>query len=143
MKASKFSDAQKAFILKQGSEGMPVADICRKAGISQATLPHPFDVGQRSIVFSRDTLDNKPTASAFPPQTGCRHRAIWKCERSSHAKPERRIRLNLIARWEKVARVTVQLPVGAAACSRQCAFGMRVSSGEHYRAKLPSLLQPC
>jgi putative transposase len=37
MKASKFSDAQKAFILKQGSEGLPVADICRKAGISQAT----------------------------------------------------------------------------------------------------------
>ncbi len=37
MKASKFSDAQKAFILKQGTDGMPVADICRKAGISQAT----------------------------------------------------------------------------------------------------------
>ena len=37
MKASKFSDAQKAFILKQGNEGVPVADICRKAGISHAT----------------------------------------------------------------------------------------------------------
>ena len=37
MKASKFSDAQKAFILKQGADGTPVADICRKAGISQAT----------------------------------------------------------------------------------------------------------
>jgi len=37
MKASRFSDAQKAFILKQGSDGMPVAEICRKAGISQAT----------------------------------------------------------------------------------------------------------
>jgi putative transposase len=37
MKASKFSDGQKAFILKQGADGMPVADICRKAGISQAT----------------------------------------------------------------------------------------------------------
>jgi len=37
LKASKFSDAQKAFILKQGKEGVPVADICRKAGISQAT----------------------------------------------------------------------------------------------------------
>ncbi len=36
MKASKFSDAQKAFILKQGEEGTPVAEICRKAGISQA-----------------------------------------------------------------------------------------------------------
>jgi putative transposase len=37
MKASRFSDAQKAFILKQGADGMPVADICRKAGISPAT----------------------------------------------------------------------------------------------------------
>ena len=37
MKASRFSDAQKAFILKQGADGMPVADICRKVGISQAT----------------------------------------------------------------------------------------------------------
>jgi uncharacterized protein YjcR len=37
MKASKFTDAQKAFILKQGADGMLVADICRKAGISQAT----------------------------------------------------------------------------------------------------------
>ena len=36
MKASKFSDAQKAFILKQGNDGVPVAEICRKAGISQA-----------------------------------------------------------------------------------------------------------
>ena len=37
VKASKFSDAQKAFILKQGDDGVPVDEICRKAGISQAT----------------------------------------------------------------------------------------------------------
>ena len=37
MKASKFSDAQKAFILKQSDDGLPVAEICRKTGISQAT----------------------------------------------------------------------------------------------------------
>lgn len=37
MKASRFSEAQKAFILKQGKDGMAVAEICRKAGISQAT----------------------------------------------------------------------------------------------------------
>ena len=37
MKASRFSDAQKAFIVKQGADGMPVAEICRKIGISQAT----------------------------------------------------------------------------------------------------------
>lgn len=37
MKASKFTDAQNAFILKQGKDGTPVAEVCRKAGISQAT----------------------------------------------------------------------------------------------------------
>ncbi len=37
MKASKFTEAQKAFSLKQGEQGMPVAEIFRKAGISQAT----------------------------------------------------------------------------------------------------------
>lgn len=37
MKASKFTDAQKAFILKHGADGHPVAEICRKAGIDQAT----------------------------------------------------------------------------------------------------------
>ncbi len=30
MKASKFTDAQKAFILRQSEEGVPVAEICRK-----------------------------------------------------------------------------------------------------------------
>ena len=37
MKGSPFLDAQKAFILKQGADGVPVAEICRRAGISQAT----------------------------------------------------------------------------------------------------------
>ncbi len=37
MKASKFTQLQKAFILKEGEQGTPVAEICRKAGISQAT----------------------------------------------------------------------------------------------------------
>lgn len=37
LKASRFTDAQKAFIIKQGEDGTPVAEVCRKAGISQAT----------------------------------------------------------------------------------------------------------
>lgn len=37
MKASTFTEAQKAFILKQGQQGKPVAEICRKAGVRQAT----------------------------------------------------------------------------------------------------------
>jgi len=38
MKASKFTDAQKAFILRQAEDGVPLGDICRKAGINQATF---------------------------------------------------------------------------------------------------------
>ena len=33
MKASKFSDAQKAFILKQGDDGVPVAEICQSSSV--------------------------------------------------------------------------------------------------------------
>jgi putative transposase len=44
MKASRFSDAQKAFILKQGADGISVADICRKAGSAR----RPASTGKRS-----------------------------------------------------------------------------------------------
>ena len=36
MKRSKFTEAQIAFILRQGEEGTAVGEICRKAGISEA-----------------------------------------------------------------------------------------------------------
>ncbi len=35
MKASKFTEAQIAFVLKQAEDGAPVAEVCRKAGISE------------------------------------------------------------------------------------------------------------
>lgn len=38
MKRSKFTDAQIAFFLKQTEEGMSVAEVCRKAGIAEATF---------------------------------------------------------------------------------------------------------
>lgn len=37
MNALKFMEAQKTFIIKHGVQGTPVAEVCRKAGISQAT----------------------------------------------------------------------------------------------------------
>jgi len=37
MKKSRFSEQQIAFILHQGAEGVTVEEVCRKAGISQAT----------------------------------------------------------------------------------------------------------
>ena len=38
MKRSKFSEAQVAFILRQAEEGTAVGEVCRKAGISEATF---------------------------------------------------------------------------------------------------------
>ena len=38
MEASKFTEAQKAFIINQAEDGTPVAEVCRKAGISSATF---------------------------------------------------------------------------------------------------------
>ena len=38
MKRSKFSEAQIAFILQQAETGTPIGDVCRKAGIAEATF---------------------------------------------------------------------------------------------------------
>lgn len=38
MKKSKFSESQIAFILRQAEEGTPIAEVCRKTGISEATF---------------------------------------------------------------------------------------------------------
>jgi len=38
MKRTKFTEGQIAFILRQAEEGTAVAEVCRKAGISEATF---------------------------------------------------------------------------------------------------------
>ena len=38
MKASKFSEALIAFILKQAEDGTAIGEVCRKAGISETTF---------------------------------------------------------------------------------------------------------
>lgn len=38
MKKSKFTESQIAFVLKQADDGVPVAEVCRKAGISDGTF---------------------------------------------------------------------------------------------------------
>ena len=38
MKRSKFTEAQIAFVLKQAEEGTAIGEVCRKAGISEATF---------------------------------------------------------------------------------------------------------
>jgi len=37
MRKSKFSESQIAAVLKEGEAGVPVAEVCRKHGISAAT----------------------------------------------------------------------------------------------------------
>ena len=37
MKTSRFSEQQIAFVLRQADEGTAVAEVCRKAGIGEAT----------------------------------------------------------------------------------------------------------
>jgi putative transposase len=38
MKKSKFTDAQIAFVLRQAEQGTAIGEVCRKAGISEATV---------------------------------------------------------------------------------------------------------
>ena len=38
MKRSKFTEPQIAFVLQQAEAGVPIAEVCRKAGISDATF---------------------------------------------------------------------------------------------------------
>ena len=38
MKKSKFTNAQIAFVLRQAEEGTAIGEVCRKAGISEATF---------------------------------------------------------------------------------------------------------
>ncbi len=37
MKKSKFTEEQIAFALRQGDIGTPVAEVCRKMGVAEAT----------------------------------------------------------------------------------------------------------
>lgn len=37
MKTTRFTESQMIAVLKQGDAGIPIKDICRQAGISQAT----------------------------------------------------------------------------------------------------------
>ena len=38
MKKSKFTDAQIAFVLRQAEEGTEIGEVCRTAGILEATF---------------------------------------------------------------------------------------------------------
>jgi putative transposase len=54
MKASKFSEAQIAFVLKQAEDGMAIGEVCRKVGISEATFYRRLDaLGDEAAASAR------------------------------------------------------------------------------------------
>ena len=59
MKASTFTEAQIAFVLKKAEAGSAVAEVCRKAGISEATF-----YNWRKKVCGPDALGDEAAASA-------------------------------------------------------------------------------
>jgi len=61
MKGSKFSEAQIAFVLKQAEDGTAIGEVCRKAGISEAT----FYIRRRSA--SIKALSSSPATSTCGP----------------------------------------------------------------------------
>jgi putative transposase len=61
MKRSKFSEAEIAFILRRAEEGTPVAKVCHKAGISDATL----------YIYGR--LSRCKRFEQIPSGLGCQH----------------------------------------------------------------------
>ena len=61
MKRSKFTDSQIAFILKQAEEGTPIAEVCRKASISEATF----------YIYGR--LSRCKRFDPSPGELGCQH----------------------------------------------------------------------
>jgi hypothetical protein len=56
MKRSKFTEAQTAFILRQGEEGTAVGEVCRKAGISEATYYNCVSSMRENETWEKDTV---------------------------------------------------------------------------------------
>ncbi len=54
MKESKFSDAHKAIILKQGADRLPAANICRQAGMPPTKRNETFKEPQKGMKFKRN-----------------------------------------------------------------------------------------
>jgi putative transposase len=60
MKRSKFSEEQIAYALRQAEGGVPVADVCRQIGISEATYARTALVHHRRTVGQRGAYGTRP-----------------------------------------------------------------------------------
>lgn len=78
MKASKFTDAQKAFIIKQGEEGVKVAEICRTAGIGQDELFQLEEEASRHSAVGDDMAIHQAEIISLALMADIAARAKWK-----------------------------------------------------------------
>ena len=65
MKASKFPDVQMAFMLHQGADGILIADICHKAGISHAYFNRAECLNTRWVLTLADAAEVVGVAQEF------------------------------------------------------------------------------
>ena len=70
MKRSKFSEAQIAFVLKQAEDGTTIGEVCRKAGISDATF-----YAWRKKYAGSDAVGDAAVAAARRRE--CQAQAAW------------------------------------------------------------------
>ena len=73
MKRSKFSEAQIAFVLKQADDGTSVGEVCRKAGISEATY---YIYGRLSRCKRFDPCPRR----TWVPTSIRRHQGCWRAQ---------------------------------------------------------------
>ena len=78
MRRSNFSEAQVAFILRQAEEGAPVGEVCRKAGISEATF-YVWRKKYAGLMPSGDVARTPPPRTPFTPPSPSRSSpARWR-----------------------------------------------------------------
>jgi hypothetical protein len=59
MKASKFTEAQIAFVLKQAEDGTPIGEVCRKAGKFQFRVTQTRVASHKNPRLSRKLKGNR------------------------------------------------------------------------------------
>jgi len=65
MKKSKFTGEQIAFALRQAVVGTPVAEVCRKMGISEATFYRWKQLYGGPVTFSPDCYHSEVESRSF------------------------------------------------------------------------------
>ena len=94
MKKSRFSEQQIAFILRQAEEGTTVEEVCRKAGISEATYYNwrkkygglmPSEMKRLKQLEEENHRLKKIVADLSSTRRCCRTSSAEKCEACSGA----------------------------------------------------------